>query len=187
VGVHLDVDTDQSPQRREDYSNWTWGGGTSETVDLSAEHEVNNLGRRIAATMCDLFGLALIFFLFLIFWGQELRFKGGGASPVSHSVRVPGIGGPALLAYIATCFLYFILFEWVLRFTPGKLLFSLRVVNMAEERISFRQSLVRNLLRAYDGLPYVLPYMMGYASVRISRNHQRWGDRMAGTIVIDSA
>jgi hypothetical protein len=43
---------------------------------------------------------------------------------------------------------------------------------------------VRNLARAVDAFPYVIPYLVGAIAVRSSDTKQRLGDRWAKTVVI---
>jgi uncharacterized RDD family membrane protein YckC len=96
------------------------------------------------------------------------------------------LGGSGFLIYLCCSFAYFIVLEWALRATAGKLLFGLRVVNAQEERISLWQSLGRNILRAVDGFPYGIPYLVGYIGASSDPTHRRIGDRVAKTYVIDS-
>ncbi len=53
-------------------------------------------------------------------------------------------------------------------------------------RIGPGQSLVRNLARLIDALPYVIPYLVGAVVVSGSSTRQRLGDRWAKTVVIAS-
>jgi len=157
-------------------------------IDWMKIHEVNNLGRRAMAAVIDFVLLGIAYVICFIAFGRQVRYSVLITGPHPHYAERTHLAltGVALLAYIAACFGYFIVLERWLGWTIGKLLFSLRVVNLDEERISLRQSLVRNLMRVFDGLPYVIPYLMGYARVRITRDRQRFGDRLAKTIVIDS-
>ena len=64
----------------------------------------------------------------------------------------------------------------------GKALVGLRVVRDGGLPISFRESLVRNLLRMVDILPS--NYAVGLIAMVVSREGKRLGDHAAGTIVI---
>ena len=64
----------------------------------------------------------------------------------------------------------------------GKALIGLRVVRDGGFPISLRESLVRNLLRIVDVLPWY--YTVGLVSVVLSRDGKRLGDFAAGTIVV---
>lgn len=78
---------------------------------------------------------------------------------------------------------YFLIFETLFRGrTPGKRLTHLRVVSDGGSVLSWRQSLLRNLLRVVDWLP--AGYLVGVVAMLISPRVQRLGDLVAGTIVI---
>ena len=64
----------------------------------------------------------------------------------------------------------------------GKALIGLRVVRDGGFPISLRESLVRNLLRIVDILPW--SYTVGLVSMVLSRDGKRLGDFAAGTIVV---
>ena len=64
----------------------------------------------------------------------------------------------------------------------GKRWLKLRVVRDDGFPIAFRHSLVRNLLRAVDGLPW--SYVVGLVAMVVSDQTKRLGDVAAGTIVV---
>jgi len=79
--------------------------------------------------------------------------------------------------------LYFVSFEllWDGR-TPGKRLTHLRVIREGGARVGWRDSLLRNLLRAVDSLP--TGYLLGLVAIVASPRGQRLGDLVAGTLVV---
>jgi uncharacterized RDD family membrane protein YckC len=66
--------------------------------------------------------------------------------------------------------------------TIGKRLFHLRVVDQSGLPLRIEQAWVRNLMRVVDALP--LAYLVGGISVLSSPIMQRFGDRVAGTLVV---
>ena len=66
--------------------------------------------------------------------------------------------------------------------TPGKKIFQLTVVNEDLTALTWSSSIIRNLLRAVDFLPFM--YVFGLLSLTITSRFQRLGDLAAGTIVI---
>jgi len=66
--------------------------------------------------------------------------------------------------------------------TIGKRLFHLRVLDQAGLPLRVEQAWVRNLMRIFDALP--LAYLVGGISVLSSPILQRFGDRVAGTLVV---
>jgi uncharacterized RDD family membrane protein YckC len=78
---------------------------------------------------------------------------------------------------------YGICFEWFWRGqTLGKRFMRLRVLDQEGLRLTFSQVVVRNLMRALDGLP--LFYLVGGLTSALSCKGQRLGDLAANTIVV---
>lgn len=78
--------------------------------------------------------------------------------------------------------LYPVLFEIYRGSTPGKLAMGLRVVNDNGTPVSFTASMIRNLLRVADFLPFM--YGFGLVSMLIDKDFRRLGDLAAGTLVV---
>ena len=91
--------------------------------------------------------------------------------------------GPGAIGYLLVIFLYYLILEWKLGATLGKLAFGLRVVKINGEPLDLKSSFVRNILRIIDILPFF--YLIGVMSMLISRSNQRLGDVLANTIVIE--
>ena len=66
--------------------------------------------------------------------------------------------------------------------TPGKKRFNIRVVNADLTPIRWEASIIRNLLRAVDFLPFA--NLIGLISMLSNREFKRLGDYAAGTLVI---
>lgn len=66
--------------------------------------------------------------------------------------------------------------------TPGKRSIGLTVVERTGLPVGFQASLVRNLLRAADFMPFV--YGFGMLAMLRSRHYQRLGDLAANTVVV---
>lgn len=78
---------------------------------------------------------------------------------------------------------YFTLFEafWNGR-TPGKRAAKIRVIHRSGRAMSFLESLARNLVRFIDYLPGF--YAVGVVAIFVSKQNQRLGDMVAGTLVV---
>jgi uncharacterized RDD family membrane protein YckC len=92
-------------------------------------------------------------------------------------------GAPAL-AWFVLAFAYYIVLEGLLGATVGKLLTGLRVRKADGSRLDWPSSVVRNVLRIVDGIPFLLPYLLGAIFVWTSDKRQRLGDRVADTVVV---
>ena len=93
-----------------------------------------------------------------------------------------GPGVFALLSFLIV-FTYDVFFEVLASGrTPGKRWNGLRVVRAEGRPVDFTSSAIRNLLRVVDFLPGA--YLVGIASVLLTRRNQRLGDLAAGTLVV---
>ncbi len=98
--------------------------------------------------------------------------------------KAPGFGVMVItLAEFAIGFAYGALLEgfWNGQ-TIGKRLFHLRVIDQTGRPLRIEQAWVRNLMRVFDALPFA--YLVGGISVMSSPLMQRFGDRVAGTLVV---
>ncbi len=89
---------------------------------------------------------------------------------------------PLCLIFLVIIVLYFVLLEGLLGATPGKRLFTLRVIDENGNRPGLIRALIRNLLRAVDALPAFS--ILGIVMIATSPERARLGDRIAGTRVI---
>jgi uncharacterized RDD family membrane protein YckC len=98
--------------------------------------------------------------------------------------KAPGFGVMVItLAEFAIGFAYCALLEgfWNGQ-TIGKRLFHLRVIDQSGLPLRIEQAWVRNLMRVFDALP--VAYLVGGISVLSSPLVERFGDRVAGTLVV---
>jgi uncharacterized RDD family membrane protein YckC len=92
-------------------------------------------------------------------------------------------GGIALIVWFALEWFYPVLFELLPGgATPGKRAFGLRVTMDSGLPITPAASLLRNLLRTADFLPF--GYGLGLATVLMRSDFKRLGDLAAGTLVV---
>ncbi|WP_066960357.1 RDD family protein [Microbulbifer sp. Q7] len=138
---------------------------TPEGIDLTSR--VAGPLPRILAYSVDLFYRTLI----LLILGIAMSVAGDA-----------GVGMWLLVSFLLEWF-YPVLFE-VLRGgqTPGKRAFSIAVINDNLTPIGWGPSIMRNLLRFADFLPF--GYFAGIISMTCSRDFRRLGDHAAGTLVV---
>lgn len=110
------------------------------------------------------------------------------ALPDVESVEISMEWVAAGIAFLLTFMLYGLLMEYRFGATPGKMLMRLRVVGNGAGRPSFRQCLIRNLMKMVELSPHVLLLMLMVVPlvVLITRYNQRVGDLFARTAVIDA-
>ena len=80
---------------------------------------------------------------------------------------------------------YYAVLEGLFGATVGKRLAGVRVTDMEGRRIGWQAAILRNLGRLLDALPFL--YLLGGILTLTSKQHQRIGDRFAGTLVVPAA
>jgi uncharacterized RDD family membrane protein YckC len=93
--------------------------------------------------------------------------------------NAPGLSG-GLIGLLAIA--YYIVMVATQGATVGKMALGLRVVKTDGSPISWSESVIRNLLRIIDALPFA--YIVGAILIWTSPLKQRLGDRVANTVVI---
>lgn len=94
-----------------------------------------------------------------------------------------GLGfGLSLVVFFLIEWFYPVFFELRQGATPGKKAMGLEVIQENGTPVSWSASLIRNLLRAADFLPFL--YATGLVSMLLNRDFQRLGDLAAGTLVV---
>lgn len=85
-----------------------------------------------------------------------------------------------VISYLA----YYLFFETIFCTTPGKYFTGLTIRDFDGGRCSFRQALIRTLFRIIEVNPLVLGGLPAAACILWSRDKQRLGDKVAGTVVV---
>lgn len=134
----------------------------------------NIVGTRIVAFLIDAIPWALIFVLISALSGQ---------TDTTNGISVNLYGVPFII-YLVLGITYYVSMEAVFGGTIGKLLLGVTVVNESGDRITLKQSLIRNMLRFVDAFPYFIPYFVGIVAIAVSPTKQRLGDRVAHTYVV---
>jgi uncharacterized RDD family membrane protein YckC len=98
---------------------------------------------------------------------------------------LPSSWMPALLILFMFCLYwgYFAFFEIIWKGqTPGKRITGIRAIKDSGRALNTYETIGRNLLRAIDWLPGI--YITGLITMMISRQSQRLGDHLVGSIVV---
>ena len=117
-------------------------------------------------------------------WASDLLLR--SAAFVGLSVPLSMLGavgsGVLMILWFALEWLYPTVCEvWFKGATPGKKFVGLVVLHADGTPVRLPASLIRNLLRAVDFLPFL--YGFGLLAMLINRDFQRLGDIAAGTVV----
>lgn len=102
---------------------------------------------------------------------------------------MPGLGlGIALLVHFVLDWFYGGLFEAFMNGqTPGKRMLRIRVISITGQPIQGWQAVLRNILRAADGMPVILifpTFQAGFFAAAANERFQRLGDLASGTMVV---
>lgn len=142
---------------------------TPERVEL--RYRIAGPGRRGGAYLVDLLCRGVILAIIAIPLGLFSAVAWGAS-----------MGGLLLLLFFLE-WGYGAFFEWILvGRTPGKALFSLRVVREDGAPVGLSEVLLRNLVRAADFLPGL--FAVGLISMLFDDRARRLGDLVGGTMVI---
>ena len=107
----------------------------------------------------------------------------GGVSSSNGLLRIQ-ISAPPLLMTTVLWLAYMTWMEAKNGASIGKRARGLRVVMEDGEPVTPEAALTRNLMRFLDAFPYVVPYVVGVYAISNSPKMQRFGDRVAETMVV---
>ena len=156
-----------------------WDQLSIETPELVAiDMPVAGIGSRFVALLVDylIWTVAIVLLIFLVtLIDPSLSYFSKVAAKWEQAIWT--------LVFFLLYWGYFTLFEafWDGR-TPGKRLAKIRVIQRSGRGIGLFESMIRNLLRVVDQIPFV--YAVGVVSIFLTRDHQRLGDLAAGTLVV---
>jgi uncharacterized RDD family membrane protein YckC len=126
------------------------------------------LGKRLAALLIDSILLQIV----TVF----LTRMAAGASE-------DGINPLAFVLVFVINIGYYVVLEKIQGATLGKQVVGIKVVKTDGSPIDWSEALIRNLLRIVDALPFA--YIVGIVLISNSPTKQRFGDRIANTVVVD--
>jgi len=144
--------------------NQNWNGN---------ENQLASISRRAVAQIIDFAILAIIFIL------VTYQVKGVWLMLPGNHLWI--VFDPICGVFLVAIFAYFIGMEGLFGFTLGKLVTGIRVVGEQGTRTTMKQSTKRNLGRLIDGIAV---YIIGIRIARNSPLFQRYGDKIAQTVVI---
>ncbi|MFX0055282.1 MAG: RDD family protein [Promethearchaeota archaeon] len=139
----------------------------------SNQVQLASIPRRAAAQMIDFVILAIVFIL--------VTYQVKGVWLMLPGDHLWIVFDPLCGVFLIGIFAYFIGMEGLFGFTLGKLISGIRVVSEQGTKIKMKQSATRNLCRLIDGIAV---YIVGIRIARNSPHIQRYGDKVAQTVVI---
>jgi len=146
-----------------------------------AEMQYQGVGIRFVAFLIDAIILGIISSILTVPFA---------ASAFSYDASTGAVTiGAAYYAMIGLTFvielLYFTLLLGLYGKSVGMMLVKIKVVKEADSsKISYGDAFVRTILLLIDGIPYIVPYLLGAILIWTSDKKQRLGDRVAHTVVV---
>jgi uncharacterized RDD family membrane protein YckC len=146
---------------------------------VSIEMPLAGIGSRFIALLVDY--LILIVGL-LVLWLLAVVF--GPALNAFNKISAQWVEAIVIFVLFLFGWGYFTLFEafWNGR-TPGKKVAKIRVIHQSGRSIGLLESMARNLVRFVDQQP-VFVSAVGVITMFVTKQHQRLGDLVAGTLVV---
>ena len=141
-------------------------------TDPLADEDYQVTGRRIVAALIDFVPLIVLFLVLAVTIGDF---------ETEDGVNVALSGGPALLFFVLML-AYYTVSEALAAMTLGKFIMGLKVVKADGSPFDMQASLIRNVLRIVDVLPFL--YLAGLVFVAVTAKNQRLGDLAARTLVV---
>lgn len=140
--------------------------------EIVSEMEYEGIGIRALSIILDSIILSIFFF--------PLGYTYTGSFPfaVYGMNALPIVNGTLLITLV-----YFILLEGLIGQTIGKLITGIKVVKTNGDPCDLESSLIRNLLRIVD---VIFAYIVGAILIARSDKNQRFGDRIANTVVVNA-
>jgi len=136
--------------------------------------EIAPLSSRFFATFIDILFVSFVVLPLLLLVGADI---------LNGHVTVRALA--FVLSFAVVSIGYHTALEGAKGVTLGKWLMQIAVVKEDLTAMGMRRSAIRNTMRLVDALPYVVPYLLGAFIASASQNRQRWGDRIAKTIVVN--
>ncbi len=130
-----------------------------------------NLRKRIFATLVDYSFFILFSLAYIMLFGEKY---GGGIKTVYGFMTIP---------IFVFWVLYFVITEATFSATPGHKLFKLKVLTIDRKEITMKHARMRHCVDMIDIFFYGIPAII---IIKNTDRHQRLGDLLAKTIVVDT-
>lgn len=149
---------------------------------VSLQFQLAGLGSRAAAVIIDYSILTIV--NIVIFLSFIFMMHGGSESFFFFSLNAESFfSGIVIIILFLLQWGYFVFMEYFTGGrTIGKKIIGIRVIRENGHGITFLSSIIRNLLRIIDILPF--GYFIGMVMVFFHPKHKRIGDLVGGTIVV---
>jgi uncharacterized RDD family membrane protein YckC len=119
------------------------------------------------------------------FFAMMIDNLAAAASAMAAASSLPEAVGSGRVAVVVLVYLaYYFVQESLWATTLGKLLLGLTIVKLDGAPYTWREAALRTMARLIEVNPIFLGALPGGLAVAFSRHHQRFGDMLAGCIVV---
>jgi len=144
--------------------------------------EYKGLRIRLGAQIIDGIIVGIVFILLLRTLSYVIDVTRAQAHYLTDFLWGPYWNYNQLMLFLVIGFLYFFLLEGFAGMTVGKTVLKIKVAKDDGSPCGLTSSLIRNVLRIIDILPFL--YIVGMILITRSSKRQRFGDAVAHTVVV---
>jgi uncharacterized RDD family membrane protein YckC len=145
-------------------------------------YQIAGIGSRFLAALVDTSLILLLELVVALVMVPLVRQFGANSEETNNRLVAWGVAISVLIAF-AVLWTYYIFFELIWNGqSPGKRWVGLRVMRSDGTPVTLLESLVRNLLRLVDFLPFA--YGIGVVTMFLDHQGRRLGDLAAGVLVV---
>jgi len=149
--------------------------------------QYQSVGIRFVATIIDVIiaGIIAEFVVFSLQTPSQVSVANvtNGTIP-AVSVTSNPLAGLAGVISIIIFFVYYFVLEGAYGQTVGKMAVKIKVLRDDGSKIGYAEAAARNILRPFDLIPFIIPYLLGAILIWSSDKRKRFGDHIAHTIVV---
>jgi uncharacterized RDD family membrane protein YckC len=146
-----------------------------------AEMQYQGVGIRFVALLIDAIILWIVSSILTFLFGGSGVAYDASTGAVTIGAAYYAMAGLTLVIVL----LYFTLLLGLYGQSVGMMLVKIKVVKEVDSsKISYGDAFVRTILLLIDGIPYIVPYLLGAILIWTSDKKQRLGDRVAHTVVV---
>jgi len=141
------------------------------------ENNIASTGKRMGGGIIDVIIRFALVAIFSFIFGDSSSVSTGNNGIGIHLTGWSFVIGSLLL------FVGFAYLEFKFGKTPGKYIAGTKVISENGEVLTFKQTIIRNLLRIIDGFFF---YLVGLIIILCDKKNQRLGDMFGKTLVVNA-
>lgn len=142
-----------------------------------------SVGIRFLAILIDMIIIGIVARIVTLPLGASL---GVTVNQQTGAISIASVYWIIVTIQLLITFLYFTILEGRYGQTVGKIVLKIKVLKADGSPINYKDACIRTILRVIDGVPFIVPYLLGAILIWSSDTKQRIGDRVAHTVVVQA-